>query len=272
MKTNQNYRNWCERIREAMKPFRGQRLSTGEIVSAVRKLFPNATPGNVLPADHCAGRDVKISCVHCKSPDEAIFQQFDRGSFLVLGGDKVHPFTSLSNPMFKEEPAAGIAPIAVAASTESTEKTWTHLGRVKAQAGAKAAFDHVPLESGLYKIVFTLWNKRYAYIGESKDLRRRISEYARTPTQGTVSEQVMFDLLTAAGEAELSICCVGLNPREARLKAETAAIAEARAQGLACLNRGEDHDVQMQRFRLEAAERALLKELERVRGKLNALI
>ena len=84
-------------------------------------------------------------------------------------------------------------------------------------------------------------------------------------------EHVVFDLLTEAGGASLSICCGGLEPRRARLLAETAAIAEARQQGVACLNRGEDDDVQMRRFRLKSEERMHVKDLVRVRTKLAAL-
>ena len=117
------------------------------------------------------------------------------------------------------------------------------------------------------------WGNEYAYIGETGRLRGRVSEYARTPTQGTAGEHLMFDILTEAGAGELSICHVGLEPRKARLEAETFAIAEARRNGVTCINRGgEELDARMMQFRLQSAERMHNKEAERIRAKLAQLL
>ena len=61
--------------------------------------------------------------------------------------------------------------------------------------------------------------------------------------------------------------------QQVRLEREKVAIAEARRQGLQVLNRGKKTDEKidnssMQRLLLTSKERALQKELERVRAKL----
>lgn len=81
----------------------------------------------------------------------------------------------------------------------------------------------------------------------------------------------MLDLLTEAGEAELSICCVGLESQKDRRVLEKTATTEARRQGLKCFNRGGSTDIRMQRFRLESEERMLIQDLARVRAKLAKL-
>lgn len=147
------------------------------------------------------------------------------------------------------------------------DTTWRNLSPIR----AKVAFDHVPKQSGLYKLTFKLWGTTYAYIGETGNLWGRIGNYARNPTQGNHIEHLMLDLLTEAGEAELSICCLGLESQKDRRGFETTKITEARRQGLKCLNRGKPTDIRMQRFRLESEERMLIKDLARVRAKLAKL-
>jgi hypothetical protein len=148
-----------------------------------------------------------------------------------------------------------------------TDIAWVNIGRIK----TKMPLDHVPAQPGLYRLIFAIWGNSYAYIGEARDIQRRISEYVHTPTQGNKMEQLIFDLLTEAGEAQLSICCDGLKSQNNRSNRETNAIAEARRKGLACLNRGKDDDVRMQQFRLESEERMLVNDLKRVRSKLAKL-
>src|SRR5260370_41928607 len=150
---------------------------------------------------------------------------------------------------------------------EKIDAAWCNLNPI----GAKAARDHVPKRSGLYKLTFKLWGTTYAYIGEADDLRHRMGNYARNPTRGNVMEHLMFDLLTKAGEAELCVCCLGLKSKKDRLGFEKTAIKEARGQGLKCLNRRGLTDIRMQRFRLESEEKMLTKDLARVRAKLAEL-
>jgi len=136
---------------------------------------------------------------------------------------------------------------------------------------AKAALDHVPKQSGLYKLTFKLWGTTYAYIGEAGNLWRRVREHACNPTQGNHIEHLMFDLLNEAGEAELSVSCLGLESKKDRLRFEKAADNDARRQGITLLKKGQSPDMRMQRFRLESEERMLRKDLERVRAKLAQL-
>jgi hypothetical protein len=150
---------------------------------------------------------------------------------------------------------------------DTTDRAWCNLNPIR----AKAALDHVPRQSGLYKLTFKLWGTTYAYIGQAGNLWRRIGEYAHNPTRGNHIEYLMLDLLTAAGEAELSICCLGLESEKDRRGFEKTAITEARQQGLTCLNKGESTDIRMQRFRLESEQRMLIKDLARVRAKLAKL-
>ena len=134
---------------------------------------------------------------------------------------------------------------------------------------AKAALDNVPEQPGLYKLAFNLWDTTYVYIGEAGDLRRRIREYSHNPTKGNAGEYLLHELLIEAGEAGLSVCCLGLKPEKDRNNFERAKIVEARQQGLQCLNRGGPPlDLLMRRFCLESEERMLVKDLERVRSKL----
>jgi hypothetical protein len=136
---------------------------------------------------------------------------------------------------------------------------------------AKGALNHVPRQPGLYKLTFKLWGTTYVYIGEGGNLWNRMRDYAHNPTQGNKMEHLLFDLLTEAGEAELSICCLGLKSKDDRCIFETSAVTQARGQGLKCLNRGAPTDIRMRRFRLESEERMLIKDLERVRAELAKL-
>ena len=274
--------NWCERIRRAMLDFRGQEIATGEIVRAVKRHYPGANEGNVLPGDHCEGRPVKVACPYCQDPNRTIFRQIARGRYQVLGASGAQ--TTLLQPSPREsmatlKPIAPVKRVAIAAlpsrefsAASLAGDAWVPIGDIKTASGLRNAFTHVPDKPGLYKITFTMpWGKAYSYIGETGRLRGRIGEYARTPTQGTVGEHLMFDILTASGVGELSICRVGLEPRKARLEAETAAIAQARRRGLTCINRGEDLDHEMKQFRLQSAARMHAKELESIQSKLAGL-
>jgi hypothetical protein len=147
------------------------------------------------------------------------------------------------------------------------DTAWCNLNPIR----VKAALDHVPKQSGLYKLTFKLWGTTYAYIGETGNVWSRMGNYARNPTQGNHMEHLMLDLLTEAGEAELSICCVGLESQKDRRVLEKTATTEARRQGLKYLNRGGTTDIRMQRFRLESEERMLIQDLARVRAKLAEL-
>jgi hypothetical protein len=147
---------------------------------------------------------------------------------------------------------------------------WRGLGQIK----ANTALDNVPKKPGAYKLTFHLWGKTYAYIGEAgaRGLRARIRDYANSPTEGNKVEHLLYDLLKEAGEAELSVCCIGMDKQKARRQFEREAIAKAARQRLICINkRGYSGDVSMQRFVLQSEARMLVKDLERVRAKLAKL-
>jgi hypothetical protein len=145
--------------------------------------------------------------------------------------------------------------------------TWRDLGPIR----VKTALDHVPKQPGLYKLTFQLGGKTYAYIGEAgaRGLRARIRDYANNPTEGNKVEHLLHDLLKEAGEAQLSVCCIGVDDQKARRRFEKEAIANAVRQGLTCISKaGYRNDVLMQRFILQSAEKMLLADLMRVRVKL----
>jgi hypothetical protein len=147
---------------------------------------------------------------------------------------------------------------------------WRGLGPIK----PNTALDNVPKQPGVYKLTFHLWGKTYAYIGEAgaRGLRARIRDYANSPTEGNKIEHLLHDLLKEAGEAELSVCCIGMDAQKARHQFEREAIAKGARQGLICINkRGYSGDVSMQRFVLQSEARMLAKDLERVRAKLAKL-
>jgi hypothetical protein len=147
---------------------------------------------------------------------------------------------------------------------------WRDLGPIK----VKTPLDNLPKEPGVYKLTFNLWGKTYAYFGEAgaRGLRARIRDYANCPTQGNKVEHLMHDLLKEAGEAELSVCSIGMDEQTARRQFEQEGIAKAARQGLICINkRGYSGDVSMQRFVLQSEARMLAKDLERVRAKLAKL-
>lgn len=150
---------------------------------------------------------------------------------------------------------------------DTIDTTWRNLNPIR----PRMALDHVPEQSGLYKLTFKLWGTTYIYVGEAGNLRGRIDEYARNPKRGNHVEFLMLDLLNEAGEAELSISCLGLEPQKDRRGLETTARTEARRQGQKCLNRDGLTDIRMQRFRLESEEQMLMRDLARVRAKLAKL-
>jgi hypothetical protein len=86
---------------------------------------------------------------------------------------------------------------------------WRDLGPIK----VKTPLDNVPKQSGVYKLTFHLWGKTYAHIGEAgaRGLRARIRDYANDPTEGNKVEHLLHDLLKEAGEAQLSVCCIGVD-------------------------------------------------------------
>jgi Uri superfamily endonuclease len=144
---------------------------------------------------------------------------------------------------------------------------WRDLGPIK----ANTALDNVPKQSGVYKLTFHLWGNAYAYIGEAgaRGLRARIRDYANSPTQGNKVEHLLYDLLKEAGEAELSVCCIGMDEQKARRRFEKEEIANAVRQGLMCINKtGCCDDLPMQRFALQSETRMLLRDLVRVCARL----
>lgn len=148
-----------------------------------------------------------------------------------------------------------------------SDTAWRSINPIR----AKAALDHVPKQPGLYKLTFKLWGTTYAYIGEAGNLWRRIREHACNPTQGNHIEHFMLDLLREAGEAELSVSCLGVESKKDRLGFEKTADNEALRQGITLLKKGAPTDIRMKRFRLKSEEQMLIKDLERVRAKLAKL-
>ena len=151
--------------------------------------------------------------------------------------------------------------------------TWSNLGPI----GIDMALDHVPKQAGVYKLTFKLWGNTYTYIGEAgaRGLRARIGDFANHhPAEGNKAEHLLHDLLQAAGEAHLSVCCTGvtLDEQRARRNFEQGAVAATQQERLMCLNTGgHSVDVPMRRFVLESEEKMLLRGLERVRAKLAKL-
>jgi hypothetical protein len=151
-----------------------------------------------------------------------------------------------------------------------TKLRWRGLGPIK----ANTALDNVPKQPGVYKLTFHLWGKTYAYIGEAgaRGLRARIRDYANNPTEGNKVEHLLHDLLKEAGEAQLSVCCIGVDEQKERREFQKAAIANAVQQGLMCINKaGCRDDLPMQRFALQSETRMLLRDLVRVCAKLAKL-
>jgi hypothetical protein len=112
---------------------------------------------------------------------------------------------------------------------------WRDLGPIK----VKTPLDNVPKQSGVYKLTFHLWGKTYAHIGEAgaRGLRARIRDYANNPTEGNKVEHLLHDLLKEAGEAQLSVCCIGVDEQKARRQFEKEEAANAVQQGLMCINK-----------------------------------
>jgi len=140
---------------------------------------------------------------------------------------------------------------------------WRDLGPIK----VKTPLDNVPKQSGVYKLTFHLWGKTYAHIGEAgaRGLRARIRDYANNPTEGNKVEHLLHDLLKEAGEAQLSVCCIGVDEQKARRQFEKEEVANAVQQGLMCINKaGCRDDLPMQRFALQSETRMLLRDLVRV--------
>ena len=152
--------------------------------------------------------------------------------------------------------------------------TWSNLGPIMIDM----ALDHIPKQAGVYKLTFRLWGNTYTYIGEAgaRGLRARIGDYANhPPADGNKAEHLLHDLLQAAGEADLSVCCTGvtLDDQRARRNFEKEAVAATQQECLMCLNTGGySVDVPMRRFVLESEEKMLIRDLERVRAKLAKLV
>src|SRR3974377_706098 len=151
-----------------------------------------------------------------------------------------------------------------------TKLMWSNLGPIRLDM----ALDHLPKHAGVYKLTFKLWGNTYTYIAEAgaRGLRARIWDHANhPPAEGNKAEHLLHDLLQAAGEADLSVCCTGvtLDEQRARRNFEKEADAATQQGFLMCLNTGGcSVDVTMRRFVLESEEKMLLRDLERVRAKL----
>lgn len=153
-----------------------------------------------------------------------------------------------------------------------TNLTWSNLGPIR----ANITLDHIPKHAGVYRLTFKLWSNTYAYIGEAgaRGLRARIGDHFNGPPEGNKAEHLLHDLLRAAGETELSVCCTGvtLEEQKARRKFAEEAVAATRHEHLMCFNKGGySVDVPMRRFMLKSEEKMLLADLERIRVKLARL-
>ena len=148
-----------------------------------------------------------------------------------------------------------------------TKLMWSNLGPIRLDM----ALDHVPKQAGVYKLAFKLWGNTYTYIGEAgaRGLRARIRDYANNPTEGNKVEHLLHDLLKEAGEAQLSVCCIGVDEQKPRRQFEKEEVANAVQQGLMCINKaGCRDDLPMQRFALQSETRMLLRDLVRVCARL----
>ena len=105
--------------------------------------------------------------------------------------------------------------------------TWSNLGPIS----VGTALDLIPKRAGVYKLTFKLWGNTYAYIGEAgaRGLRARIAVSNHPPAEGNKVEHLLHDLLRAAGEADLSVCCTGvtLDEQKARRKFEKEATTDS---------------------------------------------
>lgn len=110
---------------------------------------------------------------------------------------------------------------------------WVQAGAVTICEKGKPRFPKVPKHPGLYRI--RLADGRI-YIGQAKDLRRRLGEY-RHPTKGNEGEHVIHHEIKAAEGGSVDIfvgeTVADLQPRMALERAE---IAAAIARGELLLN------------------------------------
>jgi hypothetical protein len=75
----------CEKIRNAVKPYAGQTLTSGKIISLVLSMYPGTNPTSIIPSDH-AGPNPRSGRSYC-SCDGTNRQLFSRSGdgFVVRG-------------------------------------------------------------------------------------------------------------------------------------------------------------------------------------------
>lgn len=135
-------------------------------------------------------------------------------------------------------------------------KAWQNVGEIGICPKAWPLFGKVANGPGLYRI--TLRDGR-VYIGQSSNLRRRLSEYRR-PTAGIEGEDVLHHELIATSGGWLAIRSgASLHDAKTRRAAEQAEIAAAKAAGVELLNPGLGNGVRTLRARMAYHERQLAR-------------
>ena len=86
-------------------------------------------------------------------------------------------------------------------STVTVSEKWEEIGAITICSKGRPRFPRVTAAPGLYRI--KLADGR-VYIGEAKDIRRRLSEY-RNPTSGTEGEHLLHQEIVRAAGGKVAI-------------------------------------------------------------------
>lgn len=186
-------------ILTALRGFAGQKLTTAEIVTTVRKTFPECNSGNVLPNDHAEGNLGACWCSRKNAngqnfdASKRIFDRVDRGIFRVREVtsedskgmvDQVRQFAPLPS-MAREETIDSI-------DSKPLNPDISHFQRIGityVTKEGKISFPSLPVGGGVYLFRF---NDSTIYIGETKSFARRFREYSKGAddvwTELTISE------------------------------------------------------------------------------------
>jgi hypothetical protein len=92
----------CEKIRNAVKPYVGQSLASGKIVSLVLSLYPGTNPTSIIPSDHSGANPVSgRSYCSCSGTGKQIFSR--SGSGYLVRGLSVEAVLPLSPPTSRDK-------------------------------------------------------------------------------------------------------------------------------------------------------------------------
>lgn len=141
---------------------------------------------------------------------------------------------------------------------------WQQVGRMTLCGRGKPLFPDLPDLPGLYRLTL---DDAWCYIGESSNLRHRLSEY-RTPTTGVIQEHSLHLALKLARGADIEIFSEGdLSSKTALCALEEVAIEAARSEGRKVLNGGNAGTA----YRLSLDIQFHEKQIAKLRSKLDAL-